>query len=580
LKRNGTTLWTKNTTHWGDDWYSTIWEEGEQFVRFRNIAVTNQTLTLVSHADASGYASLSGLQIIPSDAVPAYAPGISNLLNVNFGSGSNDKIGPAAVGLATNDYWNPYGYPSTYAVSVPNLKWSNQSTTGVGMVVWNSPGNWGSYTLFDPVLHSWKYAYNSGNTTVTLTNLPSGNCDVYLYTPQVSAGHNSMYELWSDGGVHHGTRATTLGGYSTSLTYWEVGLQYVLFKDVTVSSNRPVVIHVKHAADGYQYLSGLQIAYTSTVTDSDADGLPDAWELKWFGHLDYSASDDPDSDGLSNLREYQLALDPLRYDSDADGIADGLDNTFVWLEDASPQGCFQSTSGGDNWTWVSSWSDGIGWNGSTVYPHSGQKMRVSANTTNTMHQHSFDRAVSVLRPGTGDVLYAWVNLDPTKPPSEVMLQFYTMQSNGSASWENRAYWGANSLAYGTDGTTSRTNMGALPSAGQWVRLQVPAGAVGLEGRIVEGMAFTLYSGRAAWDSAGIVVPDMDGDGVADIDADGLPDNWEMTHFGNLNQTGTDDPDGDGITNLWEYRLGLNPTVYNSLYGLGAGNGLQVFTPLK
>lgn len=145
-------------------------------------------------------------------------------------------------------------------------------------------------------------------------------------------------------------------------------------------------------------------------------------------------------------------------------------------------------------------------------PHSGQKLVVSSNSTNTQHQHSFDRSLAVIRPGTGDVLYAWVNLGPVKPPSEVMLKFYTVENNGSGSWEHRAYWGANSINSGTNKTPSRYPMGALPTIGQWVRLEVPASTVGLEGRIIEGMAFTLYSGPAAWDSAGIVVPDMDGDG--------------------------------------------------------------------
>ena len=45
-------------------------------------------------------------------------------------------------------------------------------------------------------------------------------------------------------------------------------------------------------------------------------------------------------------------------------------------------------------------------------------------------------------------------------------------------------------------------MGALPPTGQWVRLEVPAAQVGLEGRTLNGMAFTLYDGRATWDYAG------------------------------------------------------------------------------
>ena len=45
-------------------------------------------------------------------------------------------------------------------------------------------------------------------------------------------------------------------------------------------------------------------------------------------------------------------------------------------------------------------------------------------------------------------------------------------------------------------------MGALPTTGQWVRLAVPAAQVGLEGRTLNGMAYTLYGGRATWDYAG------------------------------------------------------------------------------
>ena len=48
-------------------------------------------------------------------------------------------------------------------------------------------------------------------------------------------------------------------------------------------------------------------------------------------------------------------------------------------------------------------------------------------------------------------------------------------------------------------------MGTLPAAGRWVRLEVPAAQVGLEGRTVNGMAFTLHGGRATWDYAGKVV---------------------------------------------------------------------------
>ena len=97
---------------------------------------------------------------------------------------------------------------------------------------------------------------------------------------------------------------------------------------------------------------------------------------------------------------------------------------------------------------------------------------------------------------TGDTLVASVFLDPVNLPTQVMLQW------NDGTWEHRAYWGASQLPWGVEGTISRRNMGALPPAGQWVRLEVPASLVGLENRTLNGMAFSLFNGKATWDHAG------------------------------------------------------------------------------
>ena len=70
------------------------------------------------------------------------------------------------------------------------------------------------------------------------------------------------------------------------------------------------------------------------------------------------------------------------------------------------------------------------------------------------------------------------------------------------SWEHRAYWGANNLPWGVDGTNSRRYMGPLPAAGSWVKLEVPASLVGLEGYTLHGMAFSMWGRGATWDRAG------------------------------------------------------------------------------
>jgi hypothetical protein len=114
-----------------------------------------------------------------------------------------------------------------------------------------------------------------------------------------------------------------------------------------------------------------------------------------------------------------------------------------------------------------------------------------------MHQHFFEGATRTLAVAAGERLFAYVYLDRENPPLQVMLQW-----NDGASWDHRAYWGASKLPWGIEGTVSRRRMGDLPEPGRWVRLEVDATEVGLEGRTLSGMAFTLFDGRAAWGSAG------------------------------------------------------------------------------
>ncbi len=61
----------------------------------------------------------------------------------------------------------------------------------------------------------------------------------------------------------------------------------------------------------------------AAVTDSDGDGMDDAWELRVGLNPNVNdANNDPDGDGLSNLEEFLAGSHPGMVDSDGDGLSD------------------------------------------------------------------------------------------------------------------------------------------------------------------------------------------------------------------------------------------------------------------
>jgi LmbE family N-acetylglucosaminyl deacetylase len=85
--------------------------------------------------------------------------------------------------------------------------------------------------------------------------------------------------------------------------------------------------------------SGTLITVDSSA-DSDGDGLPDAWEIaNQLDPLDDGSVTpqngpfgDPDSDGSTNLAEFQRGTNPRLADTDQDGLADGVEtNTGVFV---------------------------------------------------------------------------------------------------------------------------------------------------------------------------------------------------------------------------------------------------------
>jgi hypothetical protein len=199
---------------------------------------------------------------------------------------------------------------------------------------------------------------------------------------------------------------------------------------------------------------------------------------------------DPASVGLAaGMTAYGMAF--TQHDGtawwDAAGIVSTHDQEpgdWVWFDDDLPRGA--NAQGDSPWQWVTA----------PEPVHTGA--RATKRSANGLSQHFFTEAAEPFTVQPGDRLFAWVFLDPREPPRTIMLQW------NDGNWEHRAYWGENTIGWGTDGTGSRRRMGDLPKRGEWVRLEVDARAVDLRpGAKVSGWAFTQFDGTVFWDTPGV-----------------------------------------------------------------------------
>jgi Tc toxin complex TcA C-terminal TcB-binding domain/Neuraminidase-like domain/PA14 domain/Salmonella virulence plasmid 28.1kDa A protein len=157
-----------------------------------------------------------------------------------------------------------------------------------------------------------------------------------------------------------------------------------------------------------------------------------------------------------------------------------------WVAGSLPAGAQQHVDK-DSWTFAAF----------VPAPPSGTPTHASAVTAG-LHQHYFDKVgnAAQLKVENEDFLFAEVFLDPNQLPDELMLLW------NDGTWEHRAFWGLSKIGVGVEGTASRRYMGPLPTAGRWERLEVPAHVVGVAGRDLSGIAFTLFGGGATWGAAG------------------------------------------------------------------------------
>ncbi len=205
----------------------------------------------------------------------ALSTSAQTLLNVDFGVGEKStKTGFAATGQATNDFWNLYhhyapkftpGMPLVADSRLDNLKLADRSDSRVSIAVTNAPGVWGNASG-DPMFDTFIFAQNGSNLTATINGLEPGRYHFYLYghaDPDVTGEQNSSFTLRS--GTNTLGPLTQLGapGWKAS-TPWQERYQFVVFRDVLVATDQPVILEVAPGPNGVAVLNGLQIISRGT----------------------------------------------------------------------------------------------------------------------------------------------------------------------------------------------------------------------------------------------------------------------------------------------------------------------------
>jgi hypothetical protein len=156
------------------------------------------------------------------------------------------------------------------------------------------------------------------------------------------------------------------------------------------------------------------------------------------------------------------------------------DRTTRWLvQDGVPQGSWEF----GNWNW--DWS---------------QKFRRThgepAQNHETRHGLGINPPVAIR---SDDVFVTSVLVDPARVPNQILIEM-----NDGNGWEHRAYWGVNKLnKSGVDRAPANLRLGDVPRSGEWVRLEIPAKAIGVDGRTIRELAFCTFGGAVRWDWLGV-----------------------------------------------------------------------------
>jgi hypothetical protein len=594
---------------------------------FSNVHSTNATVSFdtagtyvlrLTASDSVLNASDEVVFSVLSDA--GVGDSVERLLNINFASGSV-KTGLAATGLTLSDYWNVYSAPYSYDTTVNNLKWSDNTSSSVGVRVQGAPGGWCNYTG-DPMYDSYIYG-SASNALVTIQNIPSGTWSMYLY------GHGAADGQYSSFIVNGSVKSTAYGAYWNNDQLAGGGFiynaHYVVYSNIVVSEGASLPITCVKTSAGYAVVNGLQLIKYATLFLNSPPTISHISDRTMItnvntGLIDFTIGDLETTAG--NLAVTATSSNPSFLPSENLIIGgSGATRSISLTEAPSAPGSSTitvSVSDGDYLTSTNftlsfvapTIRDPIAYwplddtSGSSAMDASGnQHTGVAAGSPYWMASSAV--GVGLEFDGVDDQVTV-ANSVALQLTNTMSLAFWMKQTADTTGWtrimgkgdnasRNYVVWIEGSpgrrilFQQGTNSAwQSLLSQSAIPS-GAWTHVAVTvqnlAASVYINGQLNSSTNFTQAAPISSapftmgyYDANFAPYPGILADVrlynvaltaaeiqtlqsavyKADFDGDGLADGWERKYFGNLSQDGTGDYNGDGFSNAEAFSLGFSP----------------------
>lgn len=344
--------------------------------------------------------------------------------------------------------------------------------------------------------------------------------------------------------------------------------------------------------------------YLPSSLDTDVDGLPDWYEIEYFGDLSPTAASDGDGDGILLSAEYAGGTHPLYGNSQSEGGVAWADSGLVVVNLAGyasytlssvpagtvdqsvivPPGTVVATPDLSANATFGYWTlDGVrqqdAWG--VAYPQisftveSTDRVAVAYLFAGDSDSDGVDDAYeqyiygSLANDGNSDTDGDGITLLAEFTGGTNPLYANTHQEGGLA-WADSAMVTVNLAGF------SRYTLSSLPAGSVDVSAIVPDGTTITTPNMTQAnFGYWELDGVRQQDAWGValrelsfIVDGVDRSAVAhlfatDSDADGINDGFEQYHYGTLANAADSDSDGDGLTLLAEYTASTNPLYGNS-----------------